>query len=259
MVLPESIQEYIRGKKYRADEIGMSDSQVLLFDDMVLKIEKRNPGSDNEHRMMKWLQGRLPVPEVLVSESADGVNYLLMSRLEGSMACAPENMRQPEKTVELLAEGIRMLRTVDLSDLPHPPTLNGTDVRLEEARLRIEQGTAPDDGKHIREFGSAEKAFEWLLAHRPKDEIVFSHGDYCLPNVLFCNGRVSGFLDLGQCGAADAWYDISQCQNSLYNNFNGVFDGVTWPGWKKSMLPDALGIENDEETVRFHLLLDNLL
>ena len=38
--IPEAIRRLTAGKPYHADEIGMSGSQILLFDDMVLKIVK---------------------------------------------------------------------------------------------------------------------------------------------------------------------------------------------------------------------------
>ncbi|MGN0355627.1 MAG: phosphotransferase [Muricoprocola sp.] len=30
-----------------------------------------------------------------------------------------------------------------------------------------------------------------------------SHGDFCLPNVFFKDGRVEGFIDLGDTGVGD--------------------------------------------------------
>ena len=40
MNFPEQIKQIIKDKPYTQDNIGMTDSQVLIFDDMVLKIEK---------------------------------------------------------------------------------------------------------------------------------------------------------------------------------------------------------------------------
>ncbi|MBO5825866.1 MAG: hypothetical protein J6R03_04505, partial [Treponema sp.] len=42
MNFPEQIKQIIKDKPYTQDNIGMTDSQVLIFDDMVLKIEKRS-------------------------------------------------------------------------------------------------------------------------------------------------------------------------------------------------------------------------
>ena len=38
--LPKTISEITSGREFVADRVGMSDSQVLIFEDMVLKIQK---------------------------------------------------------------------------------------------------------------------------------------------------------------------------------------------------------------------------
>ena len=42
IILPKKIEEFVAGKSYTLDEIGKSGNQVLIFEDMVLKIEKRS-------------------------------------------------------------------------------------------------------------------------------------------------------------------------------------------------------------------------
>lgn len=52
LYIPDKIKNIIGDKPYSIDKVGMSNSQVLYFDDMVLKIENQSEESDNEHRMM---------------------------------------------------------------------------------------------------------------------------------------------------------------------------------------------------------------
>ena len=61
--IPEIINYLISGKPYIFDETGMSDSSVLIFDDMVLKIQSVSRCSENEHIMMDWLKNKVSVPE----------------------------------------------------------------------------------------------------------------------------------------------------------------------------------------------------
>ena len=42
MNFPLEIKNIIKDKPFSQDYVGLSDSHVLIFDDMVLKIEKRN-------------------------------------------------------------------------------------------------------------------------------------------------------------------------------------------------------------------------
>lgn len=52
MQLPETITNLIAGEQYITDDIGMSDSSVLIFSDKVLKIQKDNKESQNEYSIM---------------------------------------------------------------------------------------------------------------------------------------------------------------------------------------------------------------
>lgn len=88
MQLSEKLKSIIGDKPFTVDEIGMSNSQVICFDNMVLKIEKQSEESNNEVTMMNWLKDKLPVPEILHYEQSNNMNYLLMSRVDGEMLCS---------------------------------------------------------------------------------------------------------------------------------------------------------------------------
>ena len=79
--MPENIKMMIGDKPYKVDDIGMSGNQVLIFDDMVLKIEEYKEYLKEYVRMMRWLEGKLPIPQILAYEEVDGKSYLLMSRI----------------------------------------------------------------------------------------------------------------------------------------------------------------------------------
>lgn len=72
--IPKSIRKIIGSREYSIDTIGMSGSQVICFDDMVLKIEQQCEESDNEHKMISWLEGKLPVPKILCIHKDNEMN-----------------------------------------------------------------------------------------------------------------------------------------------------------------------------------------
>lgn len=63
MNIPSKIKEMINDRPYSIDRIGKSSSQVICFDDMVLKIEREQEESNNEYKMMEWLESKIPVPK----------------------------------------------------------------------------------------------------------------------------------------------------------------------------------------------------
>jgi kanamycin kinase len=75
---------------------------------------------------------------------------------------------------------------------------------------------------------------------------VVCHGDYCLPNILIESGIPTGFLDLGELGVADRWWDLAVATWS-----------VTWnlgPGYEGLFL-EEYGVQRDPAREEFYRLL----
>lgn len=47
-------------------------------------------------------------------------------------------------------------------------------------------------------FSNQEELLVWLEKNRPQEDIVLTHGDFCLPNVFIDNDKISGFIDFGK-------------------------------------------------------------
>ena len=107
--LPPKIAKRVNGLAWEYDKVGMSGSTILLYDDMVQKIEKVSRSSINEKMLLEWLDGKLPVPEIIEHEIYDAYSFLLMSKMPGEMACSNENMHHLDKTISALAKGLRLI------------------------------------------------------------------------------------------------------------------------------------------------------
>lgn len=260
MYIPDSIKAYTKGRPYTLDGVGMSGARILCFEDMILKIEPSGEEVDHECQMMLWLKDRLPVPDVLCREEREGMNYLLMSRMSGEMACADKYYREPDELVRLLAEGLKILWQVDVRDCPY---VNDVHNKLRLAEEQVKNGLCDIENAEPETYGEdkfrrPEDLLQWLTEHQPEEELIFSHGDFCLPNVFFEGGRVSGFIDLGNCGIADKYQDIALCYRSLEHNLNGKYGRKAVTGFRAERLFEELEIEPDWEKIRYFILLDEL-
>ncbi len=254
MELPAPIRQWTDGLPYQTDSIGMSGSQVLIYPEMVLKIQPANIEAEKERQMFKWLTGKLPIPRLLACEEKDGECYLLMSKLKGEMACAERYMLMPSLQSKLLADGLKRLWRVDPTGCPVDRRLH---TQLAIAKRRIDEGKADVNAARINGFESPLAMFDWLTQHQPEEDLVVSHGDYCLPNIFLIDQELSGYIDIGQSGLADRWYDIALCYRSLIRNYDGTF-GKSYPGLDETLLFRELGIEPEWDKIRFYLMLDDL-
>lgn len=259
--LPEEIRKYVGTEKYTTDSVGMSGASILIFRDMVLKVERESEEADREAGVMKWLKGRLPVPEVICHKKQEGMNYLLMTKAAGEMSCHKRYMEEPQKLTAILAEGLEMLWQVDLSGFPFDC---GLDKKLEMARVQVENHLVDLDNVEPETFGKGGFAdpaelLDWLVRNRPEEEPVFSHGDFCLPNIFVKDGKVSGFIDLGRAGVMDKYQDIALGYRSLKHNYEGKYRGEKhYEGYCPEELFGQLGIRPDLEKIRYYILLDEL-
>lgn len=258
--IPDKMKALIEGHFYERESIGCSGSQILMFDhDLVLKIENKREESDGEVQMLKWLFGKVPVPKIVSFHSDGEKNYILMTKLKGSMTCEKKNLMDGERTVKLLAKGLKMLWKVDISQCPRKIDLEYKLKRALEFVItravdldNVEEDTFGSDG-----FQNPMELYQYLNENRPIEEQVLIHGDYCLPNVFIRDNEVSGFLDLGYCGIGDKWQDIALAVRSLEHNLCEAELQEEYPKLYDSFFRE-LGFPADEEKIRYYKLLDEL-
>ena len=260
MYIPQPIRELIGNAPYTCDSIGKSGSAVLCYAHAVLKIEPAEEKFAGSVEMLQWLKGRLPVSEVLCAMTEGQTQYLLMSRVPGRMACDPCYTEDPDRLAGLLAEAIQALWSVDIAHCPKERRLSDD---LLEAEQRVAQGLIDLDDTEPETFGPGgfkdpEALLYWLKDNQPPLEPALSHGDLCLPNVFFENGRLTGFIDLGDCGISDKWRDLALCRRSLHHNISGHYAVRPRAGFDPDILFAKLSIVPDREKLRYYLLLDEL-
>lgn len=256
---PDEIAAYTAGKNFTLDRIGLSGSTVAIFEDFVVKSEPLTEEAEDHLRMLRWLDGKIMAPRVLMYVDSDNYRWTVMTRISGEMSCTDSYSADPHRLVRVLADALKMLWAVDVSDCPVVQT---PQSKLARAKTRIETGQVDMEEAEPETFGensfhSPAGLHHWLTENIPDSKSVLTHGDFCLPNVFLDDWKFSGFLDLGRSGTGDRWTDIAILWRSLRDNFGGKY-GKAVPGFHPDVLFDALGIEKDEEKLRYYLLMDEL-
>jgi kanamycin kinase len=211
------------------------------------------PGVDREAERMRWAEDYLPVPQVVESGSstlANGIEcqWLITVGLPGRSGVHTDLLAEPEKLTRALARGLRRFHGAPVAECPFDFRLGAA---MEHVRARVEAGSV-DPGDFHEEFAdlTPERALARLERSRPTSEtLVVCHGDYCPPNSLIEWGRVTGFLDLGELGVADRWWDLAVATWALEWNLG--------PGYEALFL-DEYGVRPDPERAEYYRLLYDL-
>ena len=209
--------------------------------------------------MLNWSEDKLPVPQIIEHTIANKLSFLLMRKCSGKMACDTEYMQQSRYQAKLLANALMSIWSIDWTECPYRNTL---DRKLQQAEYNVVTNLIDVHNCELEIFSAGgfrnpDALLYWLQNNQPEEELVISHGDFCLPNLFFNNGMMSGLIDLGRAGVADKWCDIALCYRSVKDNFAGRYDRQ-WLGYSEHYLFDALQLKPDWDKIRYYILLDEL-
>ncbi|WP_034386205.1 APH(3') family aminoglycoside O-phosphotransferase [Deinococcus sp. YIM 77859] len=220
-VLPESLRRVLPAARWEAVTTGRSGAEVWRSQRYVVKVQARGglPVSTllQERERLRWLWRRVPVPAVVGYEVTPTHEYLALSRLPGIPMSHPDAALHPERVTDLLARALRELHALPVRECPFNMSL---PVTLRLARERVQAGVVDEsDFDEERQGRSAAELLSELIRTRPETEdIVVTHGDACLPNVLLNGEYVEGFVDVGRAGLADRHADLALAWRSLRHN-----------------------------------------
>jgi aminoglycoside 3'-phosphotransferase-2 len=250
--LPDALQQQIGAAEWHEDHLGMSGARVFRIVSATETLFLKTVTGDavrelaDEAARIAWLNGRLPVPEIRYAGHEDETYYLLMTEVPGRDAS--KKPLPPDQLTRLLAEGIKAIHALDITDCPFDHRL---EKRLELVRARLDAGliTFGEEGQNQ----SAYDQFAELLKTRPASEdLVFTHGDYCLPNILINpdTGQINGYIDLGRAGVADRHQDIALCARSLAYNLSEEWVPLLYETYGPELI--------DPAKIEYYKLLDEL-
>lgn len=202
--LPERVEKILGSdaafRKITAD----GESEIYCAGGNGLYLKTGEAGSlKNEAEMTAFLHGKNLAAEVVdyISEDRDYLIVAAIAGIDGGRKCFAD---RPRMLCDKLAQALRTLHEVDLSDCPvtlsDTVSDNGFDGEIAEYI-----------GVDSRE--KALSAFEKVKGLLKSDAVV--HGSFCSENVLFCDFKLSGFINLGLSGMGDRHIDIARGAYSL--------------------------------------------
>ena len=147
----------------------------------------------HEYEILSWLKDRLPVPKVISYLQTEQDDYLLTTEIAGVPACDVSLLHDPLKLTELLASSLKLIHSLPIENCPF---LETNVIKLRKAQDYIRCGKIPNillSPKGDQRFTQDILDALQRIVLRSED-LVFTHGDYCLPNVLFQDNKLSGFV-----------------------------------------------------------------
>jgi aminoglycoside phosphotransferase len=211
-----------------------------------------------ERDVLRWLDGKFPVPRVIGYEYYGPSEALLISEISG--VPGSDHISAPAATEETIiafarsaAAALRRLHELPVEDCPIDMRL---DARFARSRISIELELLSETNT---EFAAEHDGmppwdvYDDLVARRPDSEdLVFTHGDPCMPNVIVKDGEIAGFIDMDGAGVADRYVDIAIFFRSFHRNSRIAID-------LENVFLDGYGIDSlDLWKMEYYKMLDDL-
>lgn len=253
--LPEEITQLIQAdmpwEQVNIGESGDSCFKVTLKNGNKAFL-KTHANNDNyfthEIAAALWLNQHITAAEVLADGTQGPFSYLLTSALPGKDLSAWVSELSNLEVVNICATAMRQLHLIPYENCPLDQKLQ---VKIPWAKQRLHDGLVDlEDFDDSRKGWSLERLLVELDKNIPKSEdLVVTHGDFSLPNLIVERSSFSGFIDLGRAGVADRHQDLAICFNSLERNLGDSFQTEFLESY-------GLITKLDEEKLEFYKLLD---
>jgi aminoglycoside 3'-phosphotransferase II len=250
--VPAAIRPFVEGSHCEPVHIGKSAASVFRVRTRAGTLFLKTcaaadaDGLQAEVERLRWLAGRLPVPDVVSFAKDDDGEYLLLTSLPGLNGIEAGRERPADVTIGL-AQALKKLHAHPVAGCPFDQTVT---AQIERARRRVAARSVDEADFDEERIGrTAPELLGEVDAGRPADEAcALTHGDPCLPNVMFDEARFAGFIDCGRAGVADPYQDLALAARSIGSNLGREWVPVFFSEY-------GLRVP-DERKLAFYRLLD---
>ena len=220
--LPPAIADFIANAPLKRDTLGASPcgvhrfrkgSDVFFLESSAAVSTPTTYSVLREAAVLRWLSGKLKVPEVVMAADTDAAEYMITRTVPGRLLSAPDS---EEQAGLMLQEALRQVRAVPIGDCPFDTSV-AVWLRELDYMLALALGLVEDDPDLELWPGLETPAdvMQRLHATVPLEDLVFSQGNLNDSNVFLDETSDLYFIDLGRGGKADRWLDSAFVHRGL--------------------------------------------
>ena len=206
----------------------------------------------NENEVLNWLLCKgLNVPKVIFFKEEKDSTYMLLSKVPGIIAYEITNKFSIIEIIKICAIALQRIHSIDASTISLKyrncleTELNKIYKDVKSNLIDIEAFRKENNDK------TPQLVLEYLFDKKSIfNEDVFTHGDYCLPNILIADRYNYGFVDWSQAGIGDRYRDLSAMEGSIKRNFGSKFINLFY---------EEYGIKSEDierEKITYYKLVD---
>ncbi len=257
---PMGLQETLENYQVEAEIAGRIGDRIVKLANparevLYLKISKTPDAKKemlNELAVLNWLSSKdLKIPKVLRFEKGQDQLYMLLSNVAGLSAHQMSERLSKEAIINLCAIALKKIHRIDAFSLPSKyrnklaSELKAIGEAARGNRIDVEAFQKANNGN------TPAVVFEYLQ-DRSKifDADVFTHGDYCLPNILIVDQTNYGFVDWSEAGIGDIYRDLASISKSIARNFGEEYQTLIFKDYGIS--PQ----EVNQEKIDYYNLID---
>ena len=206
-VLSEELKSlFAKAKIY--DSSCSPEARVYFIDkDNGYFLKTMKCGSLQKEAFMTHYFHTLGLGAKVLFHSSGETEILVTEKVQGCDLTSQEYLDTPKETAAKMGEYLRALHETAAVDCP---IKNRTEDYLstfsEGYRIKRFDPSYIDPTLKLSDI---DKAMEYVDENKHLlEEKVLIHGDFCLPNIIFDGGKLSGYIDLGGAGIGDRHIDL---------------------------------------------------
>ena len=117
----KKIDKFLENSILEEISIGCSDSEVFKItkNDRIYFLKKAKKGLlTREHNALEWLQGKLPVPKIVIYETTEEEEFLITEGIQGEMVCSETYLKNPDLGLKIIASAFKKIYQINIEDCP---------------------------------------------------------------------------------------------------------------------------------------------